>query len=523
MSYSWSKNLTKRVMIGLCHVAYPVRLRPKLIRRPSGWPMRGTLTVLLGLSGPLPSAATDDETANDRPLVFRPLAPTNLVAEPGDGAATLRWDHPHNPTLDAWQYRPDAGDWQDMPVAGTAEYRVMGLTNGATYTFEVRAHNAAGWGPASNRAVVTLNTAPVIAGLESVSFAENGQGIVATYSVRDAEGHPITWSLSGRDAGAFTFTTNIERNTMDLLFRFVPDYESRSGVPPTDNAYQVTVVASDDGLPALSTTYPVAVRVVNVDEGKPMPVMAEPDRSRYATHAEYVGRVVWAVINYYKGIMGWVLRGVVNHVRAIFGAGKHTQHDADAPVQAGVPDAPEVSVYSAAGRVNVSVFKPASNHSALTGYEYQLYEGVAQLLGWTSAGVDAPTLAGLAPGAVSSFAVGGLSHGQPCSMAVRAVNGIGASGSVSARVTPGRILAPERLQTVAGDGLVELTWTAATTEGPVIARYELRWRPFPEHTLRASLYLGQLRGPSQQLDRKRTVRPRERGLYRRGGPAHQLL
>ncbi len=84
------------------------------------------------------------------------------------------------------------------------------------------------------------------------------------------------------------------------------------------------------------------------------------------------------------------------------------QRDADAPVQTGASDAPEVSVYSAAGRVNVSVSKPMSNPSALTGYEYQLYEGVAQLLGWTSAGVDATTLAGLAPGAVSSFAVGGF-------------------------------------------------------------------------------------------------------------------
>lgn len=454
MRYSWIKNSTNRVMIGLCSVAYPVRLRPKLIRRTSGWPVMGTLTVLLGLSGTLPSAATDYETANNQPLVFRPLAPTNLVAEAGDGAATLRWDHPHNPTLDAWQYRPDSEDWQDMPVASVAEYRVMGLTNGATYTFEVRAHNAAGWGPASNRAVVTLNTAPVIAGLESVSFAENGPEIVATYSVRDAEGDPITWSLAGRDAGAFTFTTDMERNTMDLLFRFVPDYERRSGIPPTDTDYQVTVVASDHGLPALSTNYPVAVRVVKVDESGPGPVMAEPDRSRYATHAEYVGRVVWAVVNYYKDIMGWVLRGVVNHVCTILGAGKHPQRDADAPVQTGAPDAPEVSVYSAAGRVNVSVFKPMSNPSALTGYEYQLYEGVAQLLGWTSAGVDATTLAGLAPGAVSSFAVGGLSPGQSYSIAVRAVNDVGASGPVWATVTPGRILAPERLQTPRGLGAV---------------------------------------------------------------------
>ena len=442
--------------------------------------IRLILMALLSLSGALPAAATDYETADDWPLVFLPSAPTNLVAEPGDGVVTLRWDNPHNATVDAWQYRQNAGDWQDMPHddADRNEYTVMDLTNGTTYSFEVRAHNAAGWGPASNTAV-TLNAAPVITGLESASFTENGTGPVATYSARDAEDLPITWSLSGRDAGAFTFTTDRERQTMDLLFRAVPDYENPSDVPPTDNDYQVTVVATDHGRPALATHYPVRVQVVNVDEDGP-----EPDRSDYTTQAEQVGWVVRAVVNYYRNVAGWALRGVVNHVRDVFDASKRAPSDANAPMQARVPDAPEVSMYSgawsgvaASGRVNVSVFKPASNGSALSGYEYQLYQGEDRLLDWTSAGVDATTLAALAPGSVSSFSVGGLLHGQTYAVVVRAVNGAGASGSVWAMATPGRMLAPERLQAVAGDGLVALTWSAAATEGPVITRYEVRWRP----------------------------------------------
>lgn len=385
--------------------------------------IRLILTILLSLSGALPAAATDYETANDLLLVFLPLAPTNLVAEPGDGAAMLRWDYPHH-AIDDWQYRQNAGDWQDMPDAD--EYRVTGLTNGATYAFEVRAHNASGWGPASNTATVTLNAAPMITGLERASFAENGQGPVTTFLARDAEGDPITWSLSGRDAGAFTFTTDVERNTMDLLFQLVPDYEHPSDVSPTDNDYQVTLVASDHGLPALSTNYLVTVRVTNVDDAGSMPVMAEPERSRYTSQAEYVGRVMRAVFRYYKGIIAWVLRGAVNHVRDVFGADKRTQRDADALAQAKVPDAPKVSVDSAATRVNVSVFKPASNGSVLTAYEYQLYEGADRLLDWTSAGVDATTLAEVAPGAALSFAVGGLIHGRSYTVAVRAVNGVGA-------------------------------------------------------------------------------------------------
>jgi hypothetical protein len=70
-----------------------------------------------------------------------------------------------------------------------------------------------------------------------------------------------------------------------------------------------------------------------------------------------------------------------------------------------------------------------------TTYEYQLYAGEDRLLDWTSAGVAAPTLAGQAAGAVSSFAVGGLPHGQPYAVVVRAANpaGAGAVAQVAAR------------------------------------------------------------------------------------------
>ena len=336
--------------------------------------------------------------------------------------------------------------------------------------------------PLSARAAVVRNAAPRITGLESVSFAEHGQGVVATYSARDGQGHAMAWSLSGRDAGAFTFTADGDRQTMALLFRAVPDYEHPLDVPPTDNDYQVTVVATDEGLPALSTHYPVRVQVVNVDEAGAMPALAEPVRSGHATRAEQVGGLVRSVVNYYKNAVGWALRGVINHVRDVWRTSKRAPSDAPAPVQARVPDAPEVSVHSgawsvAAGRVQVSVGKPAAHGSALTGYEYQLYQGEDRLLDWTSAGVDAMTLAGLEPGVESSFAVGGLMNGRSYAVAVRAVNAVGASGSVWAMATPGRILAPDRLQAVAGDGLVELTWTAAATEGPVITRYEWRGRP----------------------------------------------
>ena len=94
-----------------------------------------------------------------------PTAPQNLTAvEAGDGTVTLRWDIPDNAAIDNWQYRQNGGDWQGMSGANayvydhltnTYEYTVRDLTNGTTYTFEVRAHNAAGWGLASASVTAT--------------------------------------------------------------------------------------------------------------------------------------------------------------------------------------------------------------------------------------------------------------------------------------------------------------------------------------------------------------------------------
>ena len=326
---------------------------------------------------------------------------------------------------------------------------------------------AAGAAPASDDPITY--TPPNIIGLESISFAENSSDPVATYTARHAQGYSIIWSLAGRDAEAFTFSTDKEHQTMTLFFRAIPDYEQPADVPPTDNDYQVSVVATVPGPPALATPYPVRVQVIDVEEGSAMPVLAAPEQT--STQAESVGGMVRAVVHFYKDVVGWALRGVVHHLRDVFNASKR---DAKASELAHIPESPTVAVYAGAlsaletsGRLHVSVGKPTS---AVTGYEYQLYAGADRLLDWTSAGIATPMGA-------AAFSVGGLQHGQPYAVAVRAVNAGGASSAAWGLATPGRLFAPDGLQAVAGDGWVALEWSAAASEGPVLTRYEWRGRP----------------------------------------------
>jgi hypothetical protein len=70
------------------------------------------------------------------------------------------------------------------------------------------------------------NTAPTVTSGSSANFAENGTGTVYTAQASDGQGHTITWSLSGIDAGRF----NIVSSTGVVTFKVAPDFEV-----PTDN------------------------------------------------------------------------------------------------------------------------------------------------------------------------------------------------------------------------------------------------------------------------------------------------
>ena len=132
-----------------------------------------------------------------------PDTPTNLMADATDGTVTLAWEAPEDDGGSAvtdYEYRINSrGGWISIGSTNTT-HTVTGLTNGSAYVFQVRAVNAAGSSPYSNRAEAT----PGVGALDFAHFA-NGAGIisdlvfvnVAPHPIRpalyfyDQEGHPI--------------------------------------------------------------------------------------------------------------------------------------------------------------------------------------------------------------------------------------------------------------------------------------------------------------------------------------------
>ena len=97
---------------------------------------------------------------------------------------------------------------------------------------------------ASQSVAVTIDVEDVeeslsaVTGDTAVDYAEDRTDAVATYTANDPDGTPVTWSLSGVDAGRFDIS-----NRGVLSFAIRPDYDDRAD-QGENNTYDVTVEAS---------------------------------------------------------------------------------------------------------------------------------------------------------------------------------------------------------------------------------------------------------------------------------------
>jgi hypothetical protein len=135
--------------------------------------------------------------------------------------------------------------------------------------------SACGGGASStNDTSDSSNTAPQLVGVMEYSVDENTTN-VTTIEASDADGDPITYSLSGQDASVFT----IGASSGVLTFAAAPDYE-RPGDANADNVYSVTVSASDG---TGSSSLGLVVTVVDL-AGDKMVLMGNSFFRPYAQH-----------------------------------------------------------------------------------------------------------------------------------------------------------------------------------------------------------------------------------------------
>ncbi len=350
-----------------------------------------------------------------------------LGADPGDGEVALSWADSSSggSAITSWQYRQSEsgggyGAWTDIADSGpdTASHVVSGLSNGTSYTFQVRAVNAQGAGDAITSAAVTPGTVPPA---PSVSAARgNGQVDLSWTAGTSSGAGPTTgWQVQVddgdwsdiADSGADTTSHSVTGLTNGTAYTFgvraVNSFGagaagSASATPATvpsapevsaergDGSTTVSWVAGDDGGSAVTGWQ------VQVNDGGWTDVAA--DNSSVSVDTDDGAAYTFGV------------RGVNDVGEGAAGT---------ASVEAGsTPAAPTVTAVGGDGSITVSWTAGDDGGSTVTSWHHRMKVGIGDYGDWTEVSADTAsvTLSGLGGG------TGVLSY----TFEVRGVNGVGA-------------------------------------------------------------------------------------------------
>lgn len=178
---------------------------------------RGLIAALLmGLlaacSGSSSEGGDKDPPPRPEPVVTTPGAPRDVQATPGIRSAQVSWQAPTSNGGGAIvKYTVTGSGGITATTTGATQVVVSGLSDGTSYTFQVRATNAAGEGPESGASVAVtthdLPSAPRIIDVVSLNTAlqvswepptSDGRATVHAYSVELLSG-TFQRSLSARD------------------------------------------------------------------------------------------------------------------------------------------------------------------------------------------------------------------------------------------------------------------------------------------------------------------------------------
>ena len=206
-------------------------------------------------------------------IVDKPAVPDSFTAVAGDEQVWLGWRSPADFTISGYEYQQKTGgdfgnDWTSIPGSrsGTTFHIVTGLTNGTSYTFRVRAFNAAGGSDSSGEQSATPATASS-APVEPEGFSASQTSVGQVELTWDPSSNPLTvtgyeftqnngstWTtISGSDHSTVSHTLN-NLNTGNYTFAI----RAVNGpyVGDSSGAQSLTVVAKLVALTGLTINDP---------------------------------------------------------------------------------------------------------------------------------------------------------------------------------------------------------------------------------------------------------------------------
>ena len=199
------------------------------------------------------SSCTTELAATSATFLTKPGRPTQptMTAGPGSGEVTLASTlSGGSGALTRWEYTKDGGTtWVAISdTDNTLSHVVSGLTDGTSYTFNVRAVNSAGTGPVSD----ACNTPTAPEAVTAVTADHQGSSLVVTwpaaaradnYHVTYTDSNAVSWQL-----GAFGHTgTSLTINGVDSTKTYIVGVRARNtgGWSGWTNSATATFTAPD--------------------------------------------------------------------------------------------------------------------------------------------------------------------------------------------------------------------------------------------------------------------------------------
>ncbi len=401
-----------------------------------------------------------------------PDVPTSLSVTRGNRQAVLSWVQPSGGAeVTHYEYEQDvSGRWISTGSTDTTT-TVMGLTNGQSYTFRVRAANSAGASAASTAsASVIPATAPgaptnigVTGGDQEVELswmapASNGGDTITGYEYEQSGSG--TWIATGGTDTDYTIFNLTNGQPYRFRVRAVNSVGPGAASAPSPNVTPATEPGAPTGLSATVDDQQVVLSwTAPGNNGGARILRYEYDLDNSGTWTSTGGTATSTTVRNLTNGQSYTFR-----VRAVnrVGAGLESGSESATPTATtAAPDTPTgLSATPGNQRVMLRWVQP-SGGATLTHYEYEL-DGSDT---WTSTGSPAP-----------SYTVMGLTNGQSYTFRVRAVNSAGASTASGSQSATPTTTAPEALQSLRftpGDGQVTLRWSPPGNDGgDTILRYE---------------------------------------------------
>ncbi|MYA49220.1 MAG: cadherin repeat domain-containing protein [Chloroflexi bacterium] len=156
------------------------------------------------------------------------------------------------------------------------DYEMPGDANrDNVYEVTVRASDGTMYADQMVKVTVTdEDEGPIVTGMDTINYAENGKGAVGTFMARDPEGRTtITWSLATDSSIDGVETADVADNASFMIdedgmlkFASPPDFENPADTNATDNTYKVVVLAADAATDGQTGYHKVTVKVTNLNE-----------------------------------------------------------------------------------------------------------------------------------------------------------------------------------------------------------------------------------------------------------------